>query len=494
MKIKTAFVVAFLFLFAVVQVKFISTLKLITSNMATDKRVKISLKPVVIPVDKRVSHFQNVNINKPNQKLLFNDQNPIIVTKIKPHIPLHYDVILDNLPDSYVEQHTFSYQPFSIPPPFNLPPYILHSNGYKANLDNKLDCDENICSNPHIYLTQYEISPCGSNKLNCSDLSYFQVYYENQYTTGKVDVIKNALLPPNFICKSNNNNNNNNPNDYLKEQRSSTKTKRFDGTVVYLLVENSNSLEGFVLNLLPKIVQAESYLSDKNVKFYLDVAPKNYIIKQLLRRMGITSRRIIRSLQNNENVRVTADTLILPCSSPIYNPLSLQRAQYMLNIPFTTNDNDIEGENQNVIMYLSRNRGSNNDDTSRKVNNEREVILSLRRIAKTNSLRLIIYDNLKYNNADRVISMWDKVLIMVGPSGEAHFNMLFARRNVAVIEFFPGSDDYSSREDHFKIFKTASLLGLSYYSLPCKTEGNNFDMDVNTQNMEKLISLLVRRN
>lgn len=493
MKVKTAVAVGFLFCFMLVQVKFISTLRLLSSNIATDKIVHKSWEKYSNPSQKSLNNIQSDSLRSSNQKLLYNDQIPVVITKIKPQSPLSYSKISDALPDNYIEQQTFIYSPFSIPPPFNLPPYILHSSGYQESLSNKVNCDEHICRTPHSYLIQYNQSPCFNNKINCSDETYFQVYYESKYTKGEVDVIKNGLLPPNFICdNSNSNNNNNNANNYLKEKPYSIKSKRYDGTVVYLLVENSNSLEGFVLNILPKVVQIESYLQDKNIKFYIDLAPQNFILKQLLRRLGISSRRIIRALPNNENIRITADILILPCNSPKYNPLSLQRGQYLMNIPFLTNNNGIGSENQNTIIYLSRNRGDYNNDNSKQVINERDVIITLRRIAKSNSLRLIIYDNTKYNNVDRVISIWDKVLIMVGPSGDAFYNMVFARRNVAVVELFPGSDSYSSNEDNFRIFKTASLLGLSYYSLPCRTEGSNYNLEVDTGRMERLISLLVR--
>lgn len=186
-----------------------------------------------------------------------------------------------------------------------------------------------------------------ADPVSAADKDYI-VYFQKEYTHGRVDVIPNGVMPFKADCSC--------FSDHAKAlQPAAGRLYKAPYSVVFLLVPNGATFYHFMDSVLPKIVQLESFLADPSLRFLIDLSPQHPIVGELVARLGIPQNRIINYRDiNHLGDAIQAKRLVLTCNTPPLHPYLFQRAQYLLKLPHIQFPSKYK---PCKVIYLSRRRG-----------------------------------------------------------------------------------------------------------------------------------------
>lgn len=431
-----------------------------------------------IDVPVKLKNENNSTMNNTPSPLLKQEDavKQVIKNEVKKIEP---EVIVDNLPSGFIKRLKFVYQPFVIPPPINEPSFFINLPFIQTNIRNKNECkEEEICKNIKDYMFQYDDK---KNKLFTSiNFNNFGVEINSQTLLGYVDIVKQGSIERNYDCGF--------KTDNLKQIRvGDRKPLHISGKVVYLIVPEGYAFQHFLDGVLPKIVQAEDFINDPEVKFFVSLSSKWPIVGELYKRLGIDTNRMIISNRND----ISADELIVPCVCPPMHPYLWKRAQYLFKLPhLTSSSSSSKNENDEFfyILYLSRNKGTYNG--GRRVINEKEFIDTTNDILRNTKYRFEVFDSKKYRNLDELFGFLSKVKVLMGPHGGAFYNMFFMRSGSTILEFLPKSSSFFANMVRYITYRNSVMLGHYYYALGCDTSGSS-DVKINIGEFRDLLKSII---
>ena len=157
------------------------------------------------------------------------------------------------------------------------------------------------------------------------------------------------------------------------------------------------------------------------VSFFLD-GWRTEAIPRLLKRLGFKE-----VLRFKTDLRISAETLLLPRICPVIHPILTQAFIDRLN--FT------DGKGDKVIL-ISRTSGDGTK-ASRLVKNQGALA---ERLAKTYGDRFVLF-RAKGTKLDDAINLFSMASIVIGSHGGAMYNALWAPRSTKVIELVPSTTD-----------------------------------------------------
>lgn len=360
-------------------------------------------------------------------------------------------IISDNLPPGFIKRMKYTYEPFVIPPPVNQPQFFMNLPFIQSNIKNKKNCQEEICRNIKDHMFQYDYK---KDKLyNSINFDNFGVEINSQTLSGFIDIVKEGSIERNYDCGF--------KTDNLVEIKSGLKKPyHINARVVYLIVPEGYAFQHFLDGVLPKIVQAEDFINDTEVKFFINLNSKWPIVGELYKRIGIDSNRIIIS----NTGYISADELIVPCVCPPMHPYLWRRSQYLFKLPHLSPDYK-ESDDIYYILYLSRNKGTFNG--GRRVINEKEFIDTANDMLHNTKYKFEVFDSKKYKNLDELFGFLSKVKVLMGPHGGAFYNMFFMRSGSTILEFLPKSSGFFANMVRYITYRNSVMLGHYYYALGC---------------------------
>lgn len=383
-------------------------------------------------------------------------------------------VIVDNLPVGFIKRMKYTYEPFVIPPPVNQPQFFIYLPFVQSNIKNKNECQQEICKNIKDHMFQYDYK---KDKLyNGVNFDNFGVEVNIQTLLGYVDIVKEGSVEGNYDCGF--------KTDNLVNIKSGLKKQfHISGKVVYLIVPEGYAFQHFLDGVLPKIVQAEDYINDVEVKFFVSLNSKWPIVGELYKRLGIDSNRIIISNRGD----ISADELIVPCVCPPMHPYLWRRSQYLFKLPHLSPDYK-ESDDIYYILYLSRNKGTFNG--GRRVINEKEFIDTANDMLQNTKYRFEVFDAKKYKNLDELFGFLSKVKVLMGPHGGAFYNMFFMRSGSTILEFLPKSSGFFANMVRYITYRNSVMLGHYYYALGCEVSGQS-DVKLNMNEFKGLFKSII---
>ena len=363
--------------------------------------------------------------------------------------------------DSSMMSFSFTYPAFVLSPPFtydksprNTLPAI--SSFYRELASHKHDdCgNEDICVHPSKYIQLYT-DWTASDPVSTVDSDYI-VYFQKEYTHGRVDVIPNGVMSFKSDCSC--------FSDHAKAlQPSSARVYKSADTIVFLLVPNGATFYHFMDSVLPKIVQLESFLADPSLRFLIDISPQYSIVEELVARLGIPKNRILnyRTI-NHLGDAIQAKRLILTCNTPPLHPYLFQRAQYLLKLPHIQFPSKYK---PCKLIYLSRRRGTLGN--GRRVMNESELEKHLLMFAEANHYDYVRFFHGDYHSLASLLELWSQAAVVIGPHGGAFTNMMFAPKGTVVIEFLPNGAVFTGTtfKEHLSVYQEAMVMGHRYFAV-----------------------------
>ena len=382
----------------------------------------------------------------------------------------------------FASSYVFRYSAFVLPPPFT---YVKNrrrtlpgiSSYYQELASNKRDrCkNEDICVHPSHYVNLFTDFSTADLQ-NVKDKDYI-VFFQKEYTRGRVDVAANGELPFNYDCGC--------FSDHSKAlSQSLQRPYRVLGTVVFLLVPNGATIHHFIDSVLPKLVQLEAFLGDRSFRYLLDLSPQYSLVRALLERLGILSDQLLdyRSIKHLGD-GISAERLVLPCNTPPLHPYLWQRAQYLLQLPHIVNPSLFP---RNTIIYLSRRRGTIGG--GRIVVNEAVLEEQLKRFASEHGFQYVSFFHTDYSDLDSLLQLWSSAAVVIGPHGGAFSNILFAPKGCVVVEFLPNGAIFtgSTFKEHLSTYQQAMLLGHRYFAVMSPFTKRD-DMTVNVDEVMNIL-------
>lgn len=363
--------------------------------------------------------------------------------------------------DGFVMSFSFTYPAFVLSPPFtyeksprNTLPAI--SGFYRELASHKHDdCgSEDICVNPSKYVRLYT-DWTAADPVSAADKDYI-VYFQKEYTHGRVDVIPNGVMPFKADCSC--------FSDHAKAlQPAAGRLYKAPYSVVFLLVPNGATFYHFMDSVLPKIVQLESFLADPSLRFLIDLSPQHPIVGELVARLGIPQNRIINYRDiNHLGDAIQAKRLVLTCNTPPLHPYLFQRAQYLLKLPHIQFPSKYK---PCKVIYLSRRRGTLGG--GRRVMNESELEKHLRMFAEANHYDYVPFFHGEYRDLASLLELWSQAAVVIGPHGGAFTNMMFAPKGTVVIEFLPNGAVFTGTtfKEHLSVYQEAMVMGHRYFAV-----------------------------
>lgn len=244
-----------------------------------------------------------------------------------------------------------------------------------------------------------------------------------------------------------------------------------------LLVPDGHTFQHFVDGVLPKLVQLlnavrQPDLSD--VRFVL-FAPRDGIIREILRRIGIADDRLM-FVPTSMDYLIESPVIVDTCVAPALHPLLLRGAQRLLRL-------SSPGSSSSSIVVLltrrlSRNRG-------RRMINEREVIQML---TDEFGNRLVVFRG--QHVLSDVMALFQRAAVVIGIHGGAMYNLSFCSAGTVVVELMPVTGDglMLRRLSHSIFWRMADALGQKYWRLYIRAHSDDGDVIVP---LEKLRSVLI---
>jgi hypothetical protein len=267
-------------------------------------------------------------------------------------------------------------------------------------------------------------------------------------------------------------------------------------------------------------------ITNTNVKYYLNINMTEYwIVPAILEKIGITRDRIIQPKHLSKSIAyLQSDIMVYVCRTPTLHPFLWQNFESLLlyskvlpNYSFSkstqtyhiNNNNNAEGislpslprlkynEEKKLIIYLQRNKGT--ISKGRKVINEETILDALNEISiKIQKYRfdveVIQFDHNNFFSLDQIMSLFSKAILIIGPTGAAFTNIIFAPKNCKIVEFFP-VDRNTGGDPHFippfrydfMYYIYSRFLGLDYYTM--KSDANiSGDMVVPIKPLQTLLN------
>lgn len=382
-------------------------------------------------------------------------------------------IVIDSsaLPESYIKRHKFEFPPFLLSPPLLVSKQVISlpelSPIYKSWMEKRDVCDEEICRFPERYADDYREWRCKTSLRSenhhmivpsCDDVTKGIPMFETEYVNGVVDFIEDGILNDDYKCgwKSDH-------HIAVKNKESKLDYYYVNGTAVFLIVPDGYSFQHFLDGVLPKIVQIQDLLPDKNVKYIVHLKKRFPIVRTLLHRIGIKDdQMIMKETFMPHSGRIKAKQLVIPCNTPPIHPYLWQRAQYLLKLPWLQSSFQPK---RHLVVYLTRNSGAYNG--GRHIMNEDIVLNAIRPIIELKGCELVTFIAKDYKKLPALLDFFSNAVAIFGPHGGALMNMLFIPRNSIVVEMMPNRPEFtqSGKEVHLIMYKQSQLLGLRYFAV-----------------------------
>ena len=385
-----------------------------------------------------------------------------------------------DLQPPYIQRYEYNYPPFLLSPPIIVPSQLLSlpelSPVYKSWMEKKVFCDEEICKYPERYADDYREWTCQHNlrKENyqlivnmCDDVSKGIPIYEHEYVHGVVDFIEDGILDDSYDCgwKSNHH------QAVLNQQDNDLSFYYVNATVVFLLIPDGYSFQHFLDGVMPKIVQIQTLLPDKKVKYVIHLKKRFPIVRELFHRIGITDdQMIMKETFMPFSGRIKAKRLVIPCNTPPLHPYLWQRTQYLLKLPWLQPNFHV---NRKIVVYLTRNTGSYNG--GRRILNEDELLQAIRPVVELKGCELVTFIAKEYKELQSLFDFFSNSVAIFGPHGGALMNMLFLPRNSIVVEMMPNKPEFTEvgKDVHLIMYKQSQLLGHRYFAVFGESDKND---------------------
>jgi len=172
------------------------------------------------------------------------------------------------------------------------------------------------------------------------------------------------------------------------------------------------------------------------------------------------------------------DNFFLGCRAPGTHPELWKKMHYLVTQNITK---ELEGSGEILpaeqrrvsLVYFPRGNAKN----GRRVLNEEEVVSALSNFASKNGMDFLEFKPGNYgSNLKDLVKSLSSATIAVGAHGGALYNMLFAPKNLSLVEFIPSF--HTNLVVHNIFWSYAALLGNRYYRFYANGGGGNVSVDI----------------
>lgn len=438
-------------------------------------------------INQQISENSNLLDSRINNRVIINERTNYIFSQA-----MHFEEITRGLPNRIVKRWNFKYLPWIIIPPLltgdqQEHPIMAISQFQQLERDesNKIckSHNDSYCQNPKKFISDYNSLDCTDPKFKCGPDKDFIVCNHPKYLKGTVDFVTDGTIDlKSFDCgwKSNH-------SDSLIDVDSNLYYE--PNPVIYLPIPKGFLFQHFMDGVLPKLVQVEKLIGDKNIKILVEVLELIHpIVRKLLNRIGFDKDRILSTFDFRNNYRYfKSSMLIIPCNTPPIHPTLWRRGQYILKLP-VVDPNYQSTDVSEYVVYLSRNRGKSGWE--RRVTNDKEVIMFLTNYFKNSKYKFTVFDPARYSTLDELFDFWSNVRVVIGPHGGAFQNIAFARSKLVMVEFQIDDISYLNTPVRFIMHRQGVMMGNLYYALLCKKVDNGMKVEIG--DLEKLLDEVVQ--
>lgn len=306
---------------------------------------------------------------------------------------------------------------------------------------------------------------------------------ERREATGRIRVIRDGAIRRYQECSSVTT-----VDDYFQRSQR-TKVAGSEGPetpLCPLLVPDGHTFQHFVDGVLPKLVQllsaAVNQTSLSVVRFVL-FSPRDGIIREILRRIGITDDRLM-FVPTSMDYVIESAVIVDTCVAPSLHPLLLRGAQRLLRLSSPGSTSSSSSIVVLLTRKLSRNRG-------RRMINEREVIQLL---TDEFGARLVVFRG--QHVLSDVIALFQRAAVVIGVHGGAMYNLSFCSAGTVVVELMPVTAEGAMlrRLSHSIFWRMADALGQNYWRMYIRAHSMDGDVIVPLEKLRSVLNAIRRQN
>lgn len=242
-------------------------------------------------------------------------------------------------------------------------------------------------------------------------------------------------------------------------------------SVLPLIVPDGGTFQHFIDGVLPKLIQALTFINQSQVKLMLTPI-RDHIIFDMLAKLNF-SRNSIAFYTGS----FSADHMILTCITPPLHPVLWQKARFLLGASETLTVPEKEAK----IVIVTRDGCKNCD---RNLLNTNALVLELQRIYSKE--RVYVFRG-PYS-LNKTIELFSKTKVVIGTHGGGMYNINFCPVGTSIIEIMPTYSNGKTIAAADTIIWTQSvLLGHQYWRLPSAPINYLGDVMVNITLVKNII-------
>lgn len=334
---------------------------------------------------------------------------------------------------------------------------------------------------------------------------YFDVPPASQLT-GRVRVVRNGVIRPGHECSWKTSD-----EEFGRSADGERSTTYVNKTLCPLLVPDGHTFQHFVDGVLPKLVQllTEAPRLASAVDMFVIYRPRDFIIYELLRRVGVSRDRLM--LVSRERLQVLETwRLVDTCVTPSLHPRLWRQTLQLLQAcqdqrPWHCSHNDDpDAQNRTIDGYVQHHIGS-------RTTNSSLVVLLSRRWTRNGGRHLLDENAVLDYLVDRfgpqrvlrfgsgrvdlttASRLFSRAAVVIGVHGGAFYNIILAPLGCRVVEVMPlvaghGHLVSRSRLAHTVVWRMADALGHTYWRLYASTSSPRSDVTLSVDKLRSALS------
>jgi len=247
------------------------------------------------------------------------------------------------------------------------------------------------------------------------------------------------------------------------------------GKYLFIFTPEDWAFQHWLPDVLPKLTQWWDILqADPEIKVLTGAPNPSHspMVPYMWDHLNLTNR--LHTVEGSRNFLV--EFMYYGCVAPAINPVLWQRAHELLRVPH------VPMKDRDVIVWMSRKSGARNP--GRRVLNEDDIVETLTEYAASHNARVMTWKHEDIKSAQDAIDFFSHVRVILGPHGGALFNLFFAPKETAVVEFFP-RELYGRVGGNVIVWYQSTMLQQDYWRIHAKSVGQ--DMEVSTDDILEIL-------